>query len=222
MSSVQFSCSVLSDSVTPWTAAWQASLSITNSQSLLRLMSIESVMPSNNVVPFSRLQSFLSSVSFPMSQFFPSGGQSIGISASKSVLPVNIWDWFSLRWTGWISLQSKGLSRVFLSTSVQKHQFFTTQHSLWSNRHIHTWLLKKPCFDYVHLCWPSNVSAVLSRFVRAFLPRRERLNFMAAATIGSDCGAQENKVSHCFHCFPIYLPCDGTKFCDLSFLNVEF
>ena len=82
--------------------------------------------------------------SFPMSQVFASGGQSIGASASTSVLPRNIQDWFPLGWTGWISLQSNRLSRVFSSTTVQKHQFFGAQASLWSNSHMHTWLLEKP------------------------------------------------------------------------------
>ena len=117
--------------VTPWTAAQQASLSITNSQTLLRLMSNMSVMPSNllsSVVPFSsHLQSFPASGSFPMSQFFTSGGQSTGVSASALVLPMNTQDWSPLGWTGWTSLQSKGLSRVFSNTTVQKHQFFGTQ-----------------------------------------------------------------------------------------------
>ena len=120
--------------VTPWTAARQASLSITNSRNLLKLKSIELVMPSKHlfsVIPFSScLQSFPASGSFPRSQFFPSSGQSIGVSASTSVLPVNIQDWFPLGWTVWISLQSKGLSRVFSNTTVQKHQFFSTQLSL--------------------------------------------------------------------------------------------
>ena len=75
---------------------------------------------------------------FPISQFFTSGGQSMGVSASASVLPMNIQDRFPLGWTGWISLQSKGLSRVFSNTIVQKHQFFSAQSSLWSNSHIHT------------------------------------------------------------------------------------
>ena len=79
-----------------------------------------------------------------LSQFFSSGGQSIGASASASALPMNIQDWFPLGWTGWISLQSKGLSRVFSNTTVQKHQFFGPQLSLWSNSHIHAWLLEKP------------------------------------------------------------------------------
>ena len=113
--------------VTPWTAARQASLSITNFRSLLKLMSTESVMPSSHLIlccPLSyHLQSFPASGSFPVSQFFTSGGKRIGVSASASVLPMNIQDWFLLGWTGWISLLSKGLSRVFSNTTVQKHQF---------------------------------------------------------------------------------------------------
>ena len=113
--------------VTPWTAACQASLSVTNSWSLLKLMSIELVMPptiSSSVVPFSScLQSFPASGSFPKSQF-SSGGQSIGASASASVLPMSIQDYFPLRLTGLIYLLSKGLSRVFSSTTIQRHQFF--------------------------------------------------------------------------------------------------
>ena len=120
--------------VIPWTAALQAPMSITNSQSLLKLMCIESVMPSNHLIlchPLSsHLQSFPASGSFPVSHFFASGGQSIGVSASASVLPMNIQDWFPLGWTGWISLQSKGLSRVLSNTTVQIHQFSGAQLSL--------------------------------------------------------------------------------------------
>ena len=98
---------------------------------------------SSSVIPVSfRLQSFPASGSFPMSQLFTSGGQSIGVLTS--VLPMNIQGWFPLGLTGWISLLSKGLSRVFPSTTIQKHQFFSAQPSLWSNSHIHTWLLEKP------------------------------------------------------------------------------
>ena len=94
---------------------------------------------SSSVVPFySCLWSFPASGSFPVSQFFASGGQSIGASVSASVLPMNTQDWFSLGWTGWISLQSKGLSKVFSNTTVQKHQFFSVPLSLWSNSQIHT------------------------------------------------------------------------------------
>ena len=100
---------------------------------------------SSSVVPFSScLQFFPASRSFQMNQFFTSGSQSIGVSISTSVLPMNIQDWFPLGWTSWISLQFKRLSRVFSNTTVQKHQFFSTQPSLWSNSHIHTWLLEKP------------------------------------------------------------------------------
>ena len=99
---------------------------------------------SPSVVPFSYcLQSFPASGSFPMSQFFTSGGQSTGVSASASVLPMNIQDWFPLGLTGWISLLSKDLSRAFSNTTVKNHKFFGTQPSLWSNSHIHTWLQKK-------------------------------------------------------------------------------
>ena len=99
---------------------------------------------SSSVVPFSScLQSFPASGCFPRSQF-TSGGQSIGISTSGSVLPKNIQDWFPLGWTDWISLQSKALSRVFTYTTVQKHQFFSAQPSLWSNSHLHAWLMEKP------------------------------------------------------------------------------
>ena len=100
---------------------------------------------SSSVILFSScLQSFPSWGSFQMSQFFTSGGKSIGVSASASVLPMNIQDWFPSGWTGWISLLSKGLSRVFSNTTVQKHQFFSTQLSLQSNSHIQTCPLEKP------------------------------------------------------------------------------
>ena len=113
--------------VTSWTAAHQTSLSITNSQSLLKLLSIELVMPSNHLIlsSFSSwLQSFPASGSFPRSQLFASSGQSIGVSVSVSVLSMNIQGWFPLGLTSLISLLSKGLSRVFSRTTVQKHQIF--------------------------------------------------------------------------------------------------
>ena len=144
-SSVTQTCPTLCN---PMDAACQASLFITNSQSLLKFMSIESVMLSNHFILCLSLlllpQSLPGSGSFLISQLFTSGGQSIGVSASVSVLLMNIQDWFPLRWTGWISLLSKGLSRVFSYTTVQKHQFFGAQLSLWSNSQIHTWLLEKP------------------------------------------------------------------------------
>ena len=135
--------------VTPCTAACQASLSITNTRSLLKLMSIESVMLPNHLFlchPLSScLQSFPASESFKMSQFFASGGQSIGVSVSASVLPMYSQDWSPLGLTGWISLLSKRLSRVF-SNTVQKHQFFSAQflysptltsiHDSWKNHNF--------------------------------------------------------------------------------------
>ena len=147
--SVQFSHSVISDSATPWTAAHQASLFITNSQSLPKPMCPLSrwchPTISSSVVPFSSCpQSFPASGSFQISQLSASGGQSIGVSASASVLPMNTQDQSLLRWTGWICLKSKGLSRVFSNTTVQKHQFFGAQLSSQSNSHIHTWPLEKP------------------------------------------------------------------------------
>ena len=99
----------------------------------------------SSVIPFSSYpQSLPASESFPVSQLFAWGGQSIGVSALASVLPKNTQDWSPLEWTGWISLQSKGLSRVFSNTTVQKHQFFGAQPSSQSNSHIHTWPQEKP------------------------------------------------------------------------------
>ena len=149
ISSVQFSLSVVSDSLRPrepqharlpcpsptprvYSNSWPAS---------------QWCYPtiSSSVVPFSSgPKSFTTSGSFQMSQLLTSGGQSTGVSASASVLPMNTQDWSPLGWTGWTSLQSNGLSRVFSNTTVQKHQFFVTQLSLWSNSHIHTWTLEKP------------------------------------------------------------------------------
>ena len=100
---------------------------------------------SSSVIPFSSCPQYLpASEPLPISQLFPWGGQSIGVSASASVLPVNTQDWSPLGWTGWISLQSKGLSRVFSNTTIQKHQFFSAQPSSQSNSNTHTWPLEKP------------------------------------------------------------------------------
>ena len=132
---------------TPWIAARQASLPITNSQSLLKLMSIKLVIPSNHLI--------LSSPSPPAFNISQHQGLFQWVSSSHQVAKVlefqlqhqslmNIQDWFPLGWTGWISLEPKGLSRVFSDTTVQKHQFFSAQPSSQSNSHIHTWLLEKP------------------------------------------------------------------------------
>ena len=146
--SVQFSHSVMSDTL--WTHGLQharlPSSSSTPGACWNSCSSSRWCHPtiSSSVIPFSCLQSFPVSGSFKMSQFFASGGQSIGVSASASVLPMNIQDRFPLGLTYLISLQSKGLSRVFSSTTVQKHQFFGTHLSLWSNSYIHTRLVEKP------------------------------------------------------------------------------
>ena len=133
--------------VTPWIAARQASLSIIISRSLPKLKSIKSVMPSSHLIlchPLLLLPPILPSIRvFSNVSTLRIGGQSIGVSASISVLPMNTQDW-SLGWTDWISLQSKGLSRAFCNTTVQKHQFFGPQLSSQSISHIHTWPLEKP------------------------------------------------------------------------------
>ena len=133
--------------MTSWTAAHQIPLSSNLSPSLLKFMSLESVMLltiSSSAPPFSFcLQSFPASGSFTM-MLFASGGQSIGASASTSVLPMKIQGWFPLGLTDSISPQSKGLSRDVWSTTIRKHHFFGTQPYLWSNSHIPTWLVEKP------------------------------------------------------------------------------
>ena len=137
------SLSRVQHSVTPWAAARQASLSSTISWSLLKLMSTECHPTFSSVAPFSScLQSFPASGSLLMSWLFASGGQSIGASASASVLPVNIQGWFPLGLTGLISLQSEGLLSLIQHHSLKA--FVGAQPSLWSNSHIHTWLLEKP------------------------------------------------------------------------------
>ena len=132
-----FSCLLMSDSMTSWTSARQASLSFTISWSLLKLRSTELVMRSNHLSfcwPLLLLPSVFPSIKvFLMSQLFALGDQSIGASASASVLPMNIQYWFPLGWTGLISLQSTGLLRVLFNTKIQKHQSFGAQPSLWSN-----------------------------------------------------------------------------------------
>ena len=134
--------------VTPWIAARQASLSITNSRSSLRLTSINSVMPSSHLIlcrPLLLLPPIPPSIRvFPTSQLFAWGGQSTGVSALASFFPKKSQGWSPSQWTGWISLQSKGLSTVFFNTTVQKHQCFGAQPSSQSNSHIHTWPQEKP------------------------------------------------------------------------------
>ena len=149
VSSVQFSCSVISDSLWPHESQHArppcpspTPRVYSNPCPLSRWCHPDI---SSSVVPFSSCpQSLPATGSFPMSQLFTWGGQSIGVSASASVLPMNTQDWSPSGWTGWISLQFKGLTRVFCNTTVQKHQFFGTQLYSQSSSHIHTWPLEKP------------------------------------------------------------------------------
>ena len=147
-SSVQFSRSVMCDSLRPHELQHarhpcpSPTLGVHSNSCLSHRWCHPTI--SSSVIPFSHLHSLPASGSFPMSRFFASSGQSIIVSASAPVLPMNIQDWFPSGLTAWISSQSKRLSRIFSNTAVQKHQFFGTQLSLWSNSHIHTWLLEKP------------------------------------------------------------------------------
>ena len=149
MNSVQFRCSVESDSLQPHEPQharppYPSPTPGVYSNSCPLSRWCHPIISSSVILFSSNHQSFPASGSFQMSQLFKSGCQSVGVSASTSVLPMNTQDWFLLGWTGWISLQSKGLSRVFSNTILQEHQFFSTQLSLQSNSHIHTWLLEKP------------------------------------------------------------------------------
>ena len=178
---------------------------------------------SSSVTLFSCPQSIPESGSFPMSHLFISGGQTIGPSTSASGLPMNIQGWFSLGLIGLISLLSKRLSKVFSGTTVQKHQFFGFHPFLWSNSHIHTWLLKKT----ITLIIQTFVSRVivllfntLSRFVIVILPRSKHLLKICGC---SHCLQWFWSPRHCFHIIPIYVSwSDGARCNDLSFLNVEF
>ena len=174
-----FSHSVVSDSMTPWwTAARQTSLSFTIFLSWLKLMSIELMMPFNHLIlchPLLLPSIFPASGSFPMCWLFTSGGQSIGDSAS--VLPMNIHGWFPLALTGCISMQSKGLSRVFSSITAQKHQFFITQPSFGPTLTSVYAYWENHSFDYTDFVGKvmSLLFNTLSRFAIAFLPRNKHL-----------------------------------------------
>ena len=216
--------------VTSWIAAHQASLSITNSwsppETHVHQVS-DAIQPSHP----------LSSPSPPAPNLSQHQGlfkwvsslhqvASFGVAALASVLPMNIQDWFLLGLVCLISLQSRGLSRVFSNTTVWKHQvlwhsaFFVVQLS-------HPHMTTGKTIALARWTFVGRVMLLLFNMlplsVIAFLPRSKCLNFMAAVTNCSDFRAQENKVSHCFHCFRIYLPwSDGTWCRDLSFLNTEF
>ena len=181
---------------------------------------------SSSVIPFSSWhQSFPKSGSFPMSQLFPSGGQSIGVSASTSVLPINTQDWSPLGWTSSISSQSKTLKSLLQhhssKTSILQHSaFFIVQlsHPYMTTRKAIA-LTRRNSVDKVM----SLFFNMLSRLVRTFLSRSKHLLISWLQSTSTDVGAQKNKVWHYVHCFPIYLPwSDGTRGHDLRFLNVEF
>ena len=176
---------------------------------------------SSSVIPFSSCpQSFPESGYFPMSQFFASGGQSIGASASTSVLPINIQHWFPLGWTGWISLQSKGLSRVFSNTTVQKRSaFFTVRLS-------HPYTTTGKSIALTRQAFVSKVMSLLfnmqSRLVIAFLPRSKHHLISWLQSPSAVIFEPKKIVCCCFQCFPIYLPWSDETGCnDFSFLNAE-
>ena len=158
ISLVQFSCSVVSDSLWPHESQHTRPPCPSPTPRVYSNSCPSSwwchPAISSSVIPFSSChQSLQASGSFPMSKLFTWGSQSIGVSASASVLPMNTQDWSPLGWTGWISLQSEGLSRVFSNTTVQKHQFFSAQLSSQSNSHIHTWHWKNHSLDQMDFYW---------------------------------------------------------------------
>ena len=169
---------------------------------------------SSSVIPFSSCpQSFSASGSFPMSELFTSGGQSIGGSASTSVLPMNTQDWSPLGWTAWISLQSKGLSRVFSNTMVQKHWFFGVQPALMVQL-SHPYITAGKTITLTIQTFVGKVIFLLinmlTKLVIAFLPRSKHL-LISWLQSPSAVILEPKKVYHCFHCFPIYVPwSDGT------------
>ena len=181
---------------------------------------------SSSVIPFSSCpQSFQASGSFQMSQLFASGGQIIGVSASTSVLPMNTQDWSPLGWTGWISLQSKGLKSLLQHHSSKasillRSAFYIVQLS-------HPYMTAGNTIALMRQAFVGKVISLLfnmlSRLVIIFLPRSKRLLISwLQSTSAVILEPKKNRVSHCFHCFPIYLPwSDGTRCHDLSFLNVE-
>ena len=172
-------CPILSDPMDFRSAGFPAFI---NSQNLLQLMSIESVMPSNHLIlclPLLLLPSIFPSIRvFSSESALCISWPKYGVSTSASVLPMNIRDWFPLGWTGWVSLQSKRLSRVFSSSTVQKHQFFGTQPFSLFSSHIHTWLLEKIIASTRRTFVGKIISLLfnmLSRLVIAFLPKSKPL-----------------------------------------------
>ena len=216
--------------VTPWTAAHQASLSFTVSQSLLRLMSFELVMPSNHLILCCSLlpclHSFPVSGSFPVSQFLASGGQSFGASASSSVLPVNIQGWFPLGLIGLISLLPRELSEVFSSATVQMHQFLVLS-AFFIFQLSHPYMTTGKTIALTVRTFIGKVMSfllnTLTRFIISFLPRSKHLLISWLQSPSEVILEPKKMVCHRLHCFPIYLPwSDGIGCHDPRFLNVEF
>ena len=176
---------------------------------------------SSSVVPFSSCPRSIPAIEFfQMSQHFASGSQIVGVSPSASVLHMNIQDWFPLGLTGWVSWQSKGLSRVFSNTTVQKHQLFRAQVSLWSNSHTHTIVLTRwRVVGKVRFL----LFNMLPRLAITFLPKCKCLLISWLQSLSTVILKPKKTKSVTVHFFPIYLPWnDGTGCHDLSFLNVEF
>ena len=214
---------------TPWIAARQASLSITISQSSPNSCALSRWCHpaiSSSVIPFSSCpQSLPAAGFFPVSQLFTWGGQSIGVSASASVLPKKSQDWSPLEWTGWISLQSKGLSKSLLQHYTSKasilwrsafftvqlpHPYMTTGKTIALTRQTFVGKIISLLFN------------MLSRLVITFLPRSKRLLISWLQSPSAVILELQKIVWHCFHCFPIYFPwSDGARCHDLSFLNAE-
>ena len=214
--------------VTPWIPVGQASQSISNSWSLLKLMSIKSVMPSSHLIlchPLLLPPIPPSRGSCPMSQLFAWGGWSIVVSASVSVLPMNIWDWFPLGWTGWIPLQSKGLLRVFSTPQFKSMNFLvlsflysptlTSLHAYWKNH----------SFEYTTFVGKvvSLPFKMLSRWIITFRPRTNCLWTSWLQSSSAVILEPPEIKSVTVSSLPIYFPWSvGTRGYDLSFLNVEF
>ena len=211
--------------VTPWIAAHQASLSINNSPEFTQTHvhrvrdAIQPSHPLSSPSPPARNPSQHQS----LFQWVNSSHEVAKVLEFQLLLPKNTQDWYPLEWTGWISLQSKELSRVFSNTTVQKHQLFGAQLSSQSNSHIHTWPTTGKTIALTRRNFFGKVMSLLLNMTLTFLPRRKcllisRLQSPSAVIFG----APPNKVWHCFHCFSIYFPWnDGTRCHDLSFLNVE-
>ena len=230
-SSVQFSCSVVSDSLQPHELqhARNPCPSPTPGVHSDSRPSSQWCHPaiSSSVVPFSSCpQSLPASESFPVSQLFAWGGQSTRVSALASFLPKKSQGWSPSEWTGWISLQSKGLSRVFSNTTAQNHQFFGTQLSSQSNS-SHPYMTTGKTIALTRWTFVGKVMSLLfnmlSRWVITFLPRSKCLLISWLQSPSAVILEPKKIVWHCFHCFPIYFPwSDGTGCHDLRFLNVEF